>query len=484
MKRLGLSMCAALAMTAGTASATPLRLDYCVTALGPNSFRYTFTLTLDNHDNSWVAGQGWRWLIYGDIANNTPSPLTNWVGDPSSLPIGPWTFYTTSGGGHNGPTLGDVLTYWVPPAVGASLTWQGTSDSLVQEPNVLFSTLAGTLGGGIAADFEVAHMLPSCAGQVTGACCTTNGACIVTTSGNCTAISGVYRGDNAACATANCPAGGACCLTDGNCTTLTSAACAAQGGIYRGDGSPCATANCPLPQGVWVEQGEAGDFMETANVTRGQGSLIQIRGNLGSGDADMYAFRICDPASFSASTVNGASIDTQLFLFTASGLGVASDDDDPYGSGTLQSHLTNLFTSSAPAGVYFIAVSQYDKDPVDSSAQAIWSDTPFNVERAPDGPGAANPIASWDAGGGGGGAYTIFMTGSCFAVDQGSTCYANCDHSTTVPCLNVLDFTCFLNAFAASSTYANCDASTQPPVLNVLDFTCFLNRFAAGCSSC
>ena len=30
--------------------------------------------------------------------------------------------------------------------------------------------------------------------------------------------------------------------------------------------------------------------------------------------------------------------------------------------------------------------------------------------------------------------------------------------------------------------YANCDGSTTPPVLNVLDFTCFLNKFAAGCS--
>ena len=29
--------------------------------------------------------------------------------------------------------------------------------------------------------------------------------------------------------------------------------------------------------------------------------------------------------------------------------------------------------------------------------------------------------------------------------------------------------------------YANCDASTLTPVLNVNDFTCFLNRYAAGC---
>ena len=42
----------------------------------------------------------------------------------------------------------------------------------------------------------------------------------------------------------------------------------------------------------------------------------------------------------------------------------------------------------------------------------------------------------------------------------------------------------FLNAFASGSTYANCDNSTTAPALNVLDFGCFLNRFAAGCSNC
>jgi hypothetical protein len=69
-------------------------------------------------------------------------------------------------------------------------------------------------------------------------------------------------------------------------------------------------------------------------------------------------------------------------------------------------------------------------------------------------------------------------------------CYPNCDNSTIEPILNVEDFTCFINAFAAASMlpheqqlahYANCDGSTVPPVLNVEDFTCFINRFAAGC---
>jgi hypothetical protein len=60
-------------------------------------------------------------------------------------------------------------------------------------------------------------------------------------------------------------------------------------------------------------------------------------------------------------------------------------------------------------------------------------------------------------------------------------CYANCDQSTLAPVLNVNDFTCFLNKFAANDLFANCDRSTIAPVLNVNDFTCFLNKFAAGC---
>jgi hypothetical protein len=73
---------------------------------------------------------------------------------------------------------------------------------------------------------------------------------------------------------------------------------------------------------------------------------------------------------------------------------------------------------------------------------------------------------------------------------QTSFCYANCDHSTTPPVLNVEDFVCFINEFAnglaLSSAqqivhYANCDNSTTDPVLNVEDFICFIDQFAQGC---
>jgi hypothetical protein len=75
--------------------------------------------------------------------------------------------------------------------------------------------------------------------------------------------------------------------------------------------------------------------------------------------------------------------------------------------------------------------------------------------------------------------------GSAPIVDRGAyefsapaCCYANCDGSTDTPVLNINDFACFLDRFAAGHPTADCDASGS---LNVLDFMCFLNAFAAGC---
>ena len=91
-------------------------------------------------------------------------------------------------------------------------------------------------------------------------------------------------------------------------------------------------------------------------------------------------------------------------------------------------------------------------------------------------------VGQADAGAMSGGGLTIaggFWAGTAAAA----TCYPNCDNSTIPPILNVADFSCFLNRYAAGDTYANCDHSTVPPVLNVADFTCFLNSFAVGCGT-
>ena len=80
---------------------------------------------------------------------------------------------------------------------------------------------------------------------------------------------------------------------------------------------------------------------------------------------------------------------------------------------------------------------------------------------------------------------TAVVSNSCGTVTSDpatlAVCYANCDCSTAAPILNVNDFVCFQQKFAAADPYANCDGSTAPPILNVNDFTCFLNHFASGC---
>src|SRR5262249_49095670 len=87
-------------------------------------------------------------------------------------------------------------------------------------------------------------------------------------------------------------------------------------------------------------------------------------------------------------------------------------------------------------------------------------------------PTATYPAQNWDVGAD----YAL--------ISNYPTCYPNCDDSTAMPCLNVLDHICYLNRFAAGDTRANCDGSTTPPVLNVQDFGCFLMSFAAGCFDC
>lgn len=61
-------------------------------------------------------------------------------------------------------------------------------------------------------------------------------------------------------------------------------------------------------------------------------------------------------------------------------------------------------------------------------------------------------------------------------------CYADCDTSTGPGVLDILDFLCFGNRFAANDPYAcDCDTSTGPGICDILDFLCFGNAFSAGC---
>jgi hypothetical protein len=167
----------------------------------------------------------------------------------------------------------------------------------------------------------------------------------------------------------------------------------------------------PCFAGDWLEDGDAG-ALPPGQMTMGEGSLDHIMGSLSSTDQeDMYCIEILDE-SFTASTVGGATWDTQLFLFDINGMGVTFDDDDPAG-GVLQSKITSAFVPGP--GTYYLAISNYDHDATSAGGE-IWADSPFGVERAPDGPGAGSPISGWGGSGTGGAAYTIALTGATYCT--------------------------------------------------------------------
>jgi len=66
-------------------------------------------------------------------------------------------------------------------------------------------------------------------------------------------------------------------------------------------------------------------------------------------------------------------------------------------------------------GLYYLAVTAYDRDPIDSLGRLIWTDGGSfdGAEHAADGAGAASPVAGW-IGSGQGGSYHILLSGVCF----------------------------------------------------------------------
>jgi hypothetical protein len=139
------------------AEASALSMSYDIIDSGSGLYTYDFTLKLDNHDTSWTPGESFDWLVFGDavstydsfgnLINQGVSPLgpdgapLGFVGDNTKLPVGSWTNYNYSSGGHNGPTLVNFLGGWKPLAINETLTWSGTSSHFVGQGDMLFSTL-------------------------------------------------------------------------------------------------------------------------------------------------------------------------------------------------------------------------------------------------------------------------------------------------------------------------------------------------------
>lgn len=160
---------------------------------------------------------------------------------------------------------------------------------------------------------------------------------------------------------------------------------------------------------TWSEAGDAGELLGTAQIVSGSGQLEGIQGSFLENDTDLYQIYIADSASFSATTVGGSTVDTQLFLFDSSGVGVSFNDDDPGGNGVLQSTLSAVFVPSA--GLYYLAITRFDRDAY-SAGGLIWNNSPYEAERIPDGPGAQGALAGWTGPTSADSFYQIFLRGT------------------------------------------------------------------------
>lgn len=172
----------------------------------------------------------------------------------------------------------------------------------------------------------------------------------------------------------------------------------------------CVAANAQTCDETIDGGGEAGDLPGTAQVITGPGLLSQITGVLqGPSDRDMYALFITNPAAFSATSTGGFPyVPPRMFLFDAAGNGVSGYFD----STNAGASLSGAFVPSP--GLYSLAISGLSY-PWDASDRDIWYGSGLSdVERAPDGLGAANPVDGWSQSivPYGPHSYTITLTGA------------------------------------------------------------------------
>jgi hypothetical protein len=171
----------------------------------------------------------------------------------------------------------------------------------------------------------------------------------------------------------------------------------------------CAPAAIAAP-----EEGDAGDLPATAQDLSGE-TVTRIDGEIASTeDIDMYRVCVSGDGSFSASTVGGTSLDTQLFLFDASGRGVYANDDVQLGVGQSRLPDQHPLTPRTP-GDYLLAIGPYNLDPRSSggpTGSIFPVDDPGVV--GPSGDGGDEPIVVWGgrASESETGAYSIFLTGT------------------------------------------------------------------------
>lgn len=190
----------------------------------------------------------------------------------------------------------------------------------------------------------------------------------------------------------------------------------------------------------WIEprDNDAGKFVDEAQVPFGAGLLESISGELGgfisdgpgfgdppsgyTDEQDLYLVDIVTPSIFTATTVafGFEDFDTQLFLFSTTGLGLLSNDN--INSSTLFSRLVPMasdgtFNLTAP-GLYVIGIAGSGNFPISAGGLPLFSALNPEEVSGPDGAGGLLPHSDW-RGVPGDGRYRIELTGVASAPAPG-----------------------------------------------------------------
>jgi hypothetical protein len=202
---------------------------------------------------------------------------------------------------------------------------------------------------------------------------------------------------------------------------------------------------------------------------------MQVPGVLASAGDVLGPSSLTDSVDCDDGTIDGSGLLGHSFFYGAGSIGITFTFDAA-ALGGLPTHAGIVWTD----GTNFIHFEAFD-DQGHSLGTLIGDHADGNNSgtTAEDrfygwiNPGGISAIHIWNDAGG--------IEVDHLQYGRAGACYANCDASTTPPILNVADFVCFQQHFAAGDPSANCDGSTTPPILNVADFVCFQQRFAAGC---
>jgi len=176
--------------------------------------------------------------------------------------------------------------------------------------------------------------------------------------------------------------------------------------------------------GPWLETFDAGALPTQPQILSGSGEISSIQGTITGLDVDLFRIYIPDPAhTFTAFASGGAiNLDPQLFLFSDSGMGIASTEGGVSGLAPLA-----RLSGAAPA-YYWLAVSPSNIDPYTAKVQLFhgWSISDYPIFfQCGSGPCGLTPQGEQFALGGWGGnyhgvesPYVIRLTGAYFSEPE------------------------------------------------------------------